>query len=184
MDPEGGNGVTEGSGYLMLTTRESSNLGKVLGLAKKKEGRELDAAWEKGGVVRREGSPALACPLSPARTLPGSPGVAATREAQPRIAFLPGRAAWPAAPAPEIGPGWSGGEGRRGRPGSPRHQAVGPLAPDRDLSAQTKKERQAEAETQARRWGGLGWRSEGWRCTQEVAKAGTQARGPRRRGGL
>lgn len=53
----------------------------------------MGAAWEEGGVVRREGSPALACPLSPARTLPGSPGVAATREAQPRIAFLPGRAA-------------------------------------------------------------------------------------------
>lgn len=113
--------VTERSGHLMISTRERSNLGKVLGLAKrkKKKRRELGAAWEEGGVVKREGSPALACPLSPARTLPGSPGVAATRAAQPRIAFLPGRAARPAAPAPEIGPGGSGGEGGRGRPSSP-----------------------------------------------------------------
>jgi hypothetical protein len=33
-------------------------------------------AWEEGGVEGREGNPALACPLSWARTLPGSPGVA------------------------------------------------------------------------------------------------------------
>lgn len=44
MDPEGGNGVTEGSGHLMLTTR-GSNLGKVLGLAKKKRG----GSWTRPG---------------------------------------------------------------------------------------------------------------------------------------
>lgn len=78
-------------------------LRKDQGLAKK--GRELGAVWEEGGVPGREGSPAPACPLSRARTLPGSPGVAAAQAARPRIASLPGRAApaWPAAPGPEIG---------------------------------------------------------------------------------
>lgn len=113
--------MTEGSGHLVFTTRECSNLGKVLGLAKKIREGGGGEAWEEGGVVAREGSPALTCPLSPARTLPGSPGVAATRAALPRIAFLPGRAARPAAPAPEIGPGGSGGEGGRGRPSSQAH---------------------------------------------------------------
>lgn len=50
-------------------------LGKDQGPAKK--GRERGAAWEEGGVLGREGSPAPTCPLSRARTLPGSPGVAA-----------------------------------------------------------------------------------------------------------
>lgn len=45
MGPEGGNRVTEGSGHLMLTTREGSNLGKVLGLAKKKRG----GSWARPG---------------------------------------------------------------------------------------------------------------------------------------
>lgn len=46
--------MTEGSGHLMLTTREGSNLGKVLGLAKKRGegvGSGLEGRWgcEEGG---------------------------------------------------------------------------------------------------------------------------------------
>lgn len=46
VDPEGGNRVTEGSGHLMLCTRECFNLAKVLGLAKKKRG---GGSWAQPG---------------------------------------------------------------------------------------------------------------------------------------
>lgn len=67
----------------------------------------------------REGSPALACPLSWTRTLPGSPGATAAPLARPRIASLPGRAA----------PARSASARNRAQPRGPRAAAGGREGP-------------------------------------------------------
>lgn len=100
--------------------------GKDLGLAKKGDG---SWAWNGTKVGRwgEEGSPAPACPLSQARTLPGSPGAAAALAARPRIACLPGRAARAsgASARNRARPGGPRAAGVRGRPGLGTRQGAG-----------------------------------------------------------
>lgn len=171
---------------LSVTAPENvPGLGKNLGLAK--EGRELGTAREEGGALGREGSPALACPLSPPRTLPGSLGAAAAAAGRPRIASLPGRAA-PARSASarnRARPRGPRAAGARGRPSSGTLRRAGTQARGRNPRAGTwsgdRGRGRAQAEVQS--WGqGLWWGvgTGGW--MSEDLGSGTRCRrtaGPR-----
>lgn len=119
--------VAIGSGHCPQSgTRECSRLREGPGSGKKKGERSWAWTGRKVGRWGEEGSPAPACPLSQARTLPGSPGAAAALAAQPRIACLPGRVARAsgASARNRARPGGPRAAGERGRPapgsGDPR----------------------------------------------------------------
>ena len=112
--------VATGSGHCQRSgTRECSRPREGHRYGKKREG---SWAWtgRKVGRWGEEGSPAPACPLSQARTLPGSLGAAAALAARPRIACLPGRAARAsgASARNRARPGGPRAAGARGRPAS------------------------------------------------------------------
>lgn len=168
-----------------LARENVPGLGKNLGLAK--EGRELGRAREEGGALGREGSPALACPLSPPRTLPGSLGAAAAAAGRPRIASLPGRAA-PARSASarnRARPRGPRAAGARGRPSPGTLRRAGTQARGRNPGAGTwsgdRGRGRAQAEVQS--WAqGLWWGAGtgGWKS--EDLGSGTRRRrtaGPR-----
>lgn len=65
--------MTEGSGYLMLTTREGSNLGKVLGLAKKKRGEGVGRGLGERWGCEEGGEPCPSVPSVPSTHPAGKP---------------------------------------------------------------------------------------------------------------